>query len=106
MRGSPTTHRYDFVRYYKAQAAYAALTEDQRFGALPRSAPNVYAIPDGHCPRCGFPPGQPGFVRLDFPIAHPLFGKMICCPRCWPPPWGESETAELPAHYYSELPRS
>lgn len=35
-----------------------------------------------HCEGCGAPIGNPGFVRFDFPVGHPLFGQAFPCPRC------------------------
>lgn len=29
-------------------------------------------------------------VRLPFPIGHRLFGRAICCPDCWPAPFGRA----------------
>ena len=34
------------------------------------------------CPTCHFPRGEHGWVRMDWPVGHPLFGKAIQCPRC------------------------
>ena len=33
------------------------------------------------CGVCHFPLGQPGWVRMDWPVGHPLFGQAIPCPR-------------------------
>jgi DNA replication protein DnaC len=34
------------------------------------------------CPTCGFPNGEPGYLRSDFPPSHPKFGHLIPCPDC------------------------
>ena len=34
------------------------------------------------CRVCHSPNGTPGFVRFDWPMGHPLFGKPIPCPAC------------------------
>lgn len=52
-----------------------------------------------NCPTCRFPPGVRGFVRLPWPVGHRFFGRAICCPDCWPTPFGHgsgilSETAQ------------
>lgn len=35
-----------------------------------------------HCPVCGFPQGEPGWVRFDWPVGHAYFGMAFECPRC------------------------
>lgn len=42
------------------------------------------------CRICGFPRGERGFIMMLFPVGHPLFGKSICCPECWPAPFGHA----------------
>jgi hypothetical protein len=37
---------------------------------------------DKVCPVCHFPRWQHGWIRMDWPIGHPLFGQAIQCPRC------------------------
>jgi DNA replication protein DnaC len=36
----------------------------------------------GPCPTCGFPPGQPGYLRAEVGPGHPDFGKALPCPAC------------------------
>ncbi len=36
----------------------------------------------GECELCGFPAGQPGFVRFPWPVGHMYFGRLVRCPRC------------------------
>lgn len=47
------------------------------------------------CPVCAWPFSQRGFVRMPFPRGHELFGKAICCPKCWPQPFGHAATGNL-----------
>lgn len=47
------------------------------------------------CPVCGAGPGRRGFIRMPFPPGHELFGKAICCPRCWPSPFGSAPGGHL-----------
>ena len=47
------------------------------------------------CPTCGWPLTQRGFVRMLFPVGHRLFGKAICCPSCWPAPFGHARSGYL-----------
>lgn len=60
------------------------------------------------CETCGWPLGQRGFVRMSFPRGHELFGKAICCPDCWPEPFGHAEGGKLsqPAQRLAGLWRS
>jgi len=41
-----------------------------------------------NCTTCRCRPGEWGFVRLPFPLHHRFFGQPICCPHCWPEPFG------------------
>ena len=47
------------------------------------------------CQTCGWPLTQRGFVRMLFPVGHRLFGKAICCPTCWPAPFGHARSGYL-----------
>jgi hypothetical protein len=49
-----------------------------------------HRAPDGCCPTCHFPRGELGYVRMNWPIGHMLFGKPIACPTCWPAPLGHA----------------
>ncbi|MBU2052584.1 ATP-binding protein [Patescibacteria group bacterium] len=40
------------------------------------------SAPPDACPTCGFPDGQPGYLRSEFPVGHPKFGALIRCPDC------------------------
>lgn len=69
----------------------------RRFAGRPEEAeklrpatPTAKPLPDGACPRCHWPRGEKGFVRLPFPPGHELFARAICCPECWPPPFGKA----------------
>ena len=68
----------------------------RRFAGHPEEAEalRVYLLtphrPEGACPRCGWPRGQHGFVRLPFPLGHELFARAICCPDCWAYPFGRA----------------
>jgi len=35
-----------------------------------------------HCDFCGFPIGERGYLRFNWPLGHPYFGKAVKCPRC------------------------
>ena len=41
---------------------------------------NKPAIP--LCPMCRFVAGEAGWIRFDFPVGHPLFGRAWPCPTC------------------------
>lgn len=34
------------------------------------------------CPTCGFPPGEAGFLRTEYPAGHARFGALVRCPDC------------------------
>lgn len=34
------------------------------------------------CAVCGALPGEPGFVRFNWPVGHVYFGRPVQCPRC------------------------
>ncbi len=53
-------------------------------------APQQRLRAEGACPTCDWPAGERGFVRFCFPAGHELFGRPICCPECWPEPYGEA----------------
>lgn len=93
--------RYELVPFGYAQRAHAALHPDARLDTAP---PEPRWIEQGDqricrhcgresgrcqcCPTCGFPKGERGFLRMPFPPGHELFGRTICCPACWPWPFG------------------
>lgn len=101
---------YDFVPFDYALRCWRNLAPDARYDTVERKryiparfrkvlfppdeepieppAPRVY--PAGRCQRCGGSREQPGFVRFCFPVGHELFGKPICCPECWPAPFGSA----------------
>ena len=93
--------RYELVPSDYARRAYGELHPDDRLDAeppAPRWIPQRDKLICRHChqerercrccPTCGFPPGERGFLRLPFPRGHELFGRSICCPECWPWPFG------------------
>ena len=45
-----------------------------------RSMDNRGVIP--LCSVCGFVNGEAGWIRFDFPVGHPLFGRAWPCPSC------------------------
>ncbi len=49
----------------------------------------------GACPVCGWPAGTKGFLRARALPWEWAFGKLFACPRCWPPPLGRNEEAQL-----------
>ena len=34
------------------------------------------------CPVCHFPKAERGWVRMDWPVGHRVFGRPIPCPAC------------------------
>jgi len=34
------------------------------------------------CQTCGYVQGERGWIRFDFPVGHPLFGRAWPCPKC------------------------
>ncbi len=83
---------YDLVPYDYAHGCWERLPADMRYDPVPPS--HEEPEKDGshrRCPTCQWPAGQRGFVRLAFPAGHELFGRAICCPRCWPAPFGHGQ---------------
>lgn len=73
--------------FEQALQAWQQLDKDiLRFPFDPRQYTNVHKANDRagvrHCPVCGFPAGQPGYVRFDWPVGHAYFGMAFECPRC------------------------
>lgn len=87
---------WDFIPYTYAASEWRALRVG-RGGGNARLADAQHGPLDvmGCCKFCGFPIGRRGFVRLPFPIGHRLFGRAICCPECWPPPFGRARRGTL-----------
>jgi hypothetical protein len=47
------------------------------------------------CKTCGAMIGSMGFIRMCYPVGHELFGRAICCPECWPSPFGRNQRMRL-----------
>ncbi len=77
---------WDFVPYDYAIRELKALHVQDRYVEREQGAFSEL----GHCKCCGFPLTERGFVRLPFPVGHRLFGKAVCCPLCWPEPFGHA----------------
>ncbi len=93
-RNLPPDERYDTVgaeRYVPARMRTQPAALAERTAAPPKRP----ARQPGECPECGFPRGERGFVRFRFPLGHELFGKLVCCRRCWPWPFGENPEGSL-----------
>ena len=90
--------RLSLIPFSVALEAYQRIPDHMRTTEMD---PNAYAsfgqvklITDvylARCPTCGTPADQRGFVRMVFPIGHPFFGRAVCCPRCWPAPFGKGK---------------
>lgn len=102
----------DLIPYDVAYREWSQLRPDLRYDPPPRAyiparyrndpsyvpeppPPPVRVRHDGACPVCGWPQGERGFVRLPFPPGHRFMGRAICCPRCWPWPFGEAPDGVL-----------
>ena len=76
------------VTFEEAIAKHRLLNEDDmRFAFNPTQYKSMKDTvserrKDGVCPTCHFPRGEHGWIRMDWPVGHPLFGKAIQCPRC------------------------
>lgn len=82
----PPDERYDYLpqRWMPARLKGEAEVE------VPPAKPEPVVTGPGCCPACGWPQGVPGFVRVTFPVRHELFGRPVCCRRCWPYPFGHA----------------
>ena len=87
-RALPEDDRYDYVPHRRYIPARYARRQDELDAEDTRPVPRT--IPAGHCQVCGAGPDEPCFVRLHYPVSHQLFGAAICCPRCWPAPFGDA----------------
>ena len=95
----PEPRRDDLIPYKFALSQWRALPFGMRYSeSKPESdAHPIDRVPDTYdrCPTCHAILGDRGFIRMHFPVGHQLFGKAICCPSCWPAPFGESRSGAL-----------
>ena len=84
--------KYELVPFEYAWQRYNALKEKPTYSFNPHQYRSVRDLPSGTggCPVCHFV-NERGFIRMSFPIGHELFGRLICCPHCWPKPFGHAE---------------
>ena len=107
----PPMRMHDLIPFSYAQRRWNQLPMRHRYPEQPVPRDSRDESVDC-CPTCRWPLGTPGFVSFWFPVGHELFGKAICCPDCWPPPFGNArgvltETAEkIAAMWESVLHRS
>ena len=69
----------EILDFDEALAAWRKLRPEDRYD---REPPSRSPETPGCCPVCHFPLGLKGYVRLRFPMRHPMFGRLIRCPRC------------------------
>ena len=86
---------YDLIPFEFAQRQWRALPQSARFSEEKPEHSDWTRDDEMHCPICGWPLSERGFVRMHFPIGHELFGKAICCPECWPAPFGHAQRGRL-----------
>lgn len=88
MAESQSITRIKVTPFEEAVAMHRQLAESQLTFTIKAHSGSTAAdlIPpsqrDGYCPKCHFPHGTPGWVRMDWPVGHPLFGQAIPCPKC------------------------
>jgi len=95
MPNSANVDKYDLIPFDYALRRYNALPQ---LPTLPWDPTTYCGLKDMltaaeravACPVC-HSVAMRGFVRMTFPIGHELFGRAICCPRCWPEPFGHAE---------------
>lgn len=88
---------YDLVPYEYALWRWQQVLGRNPDNAYDKRPPAPVRVPTEmpECPVCHMPSGSKGFIRMCFPIGHELFGKAICCPRCWPAPFGMARNGTL-----------
>lgn len=94
--GRPEARREDLIPFRFARSQWEALPFDSKLTRekLTQLERDGERVPDTtvRCRACGYPLGTRGFVRMHFPSGHQLFGKAICCPDCWPAPFGNAHS--------------
>jgi hypothetical protein len=83
----------ELVPFDLALSAYRDLPEHMKTSRFdPRLTESALDCAEPYsCPVCG----GFRFVRMAFPIGHQFFGAAICCPRCWPQPFGHAKIGRL-----------
>ena len=97
--GRPEPRKDDLIPYRFARNQWEALPFGMRYAETKPAPgqPGRERVEDriARCSVCGYPLGTRGFVRMHFPVGHQLFGKAICCPECWPAPFGAARSGGL-----------
>lgn len=80
---------WDLIPFSFALKSWQKLPMTERYPKIaPERAVRESDIPC--CPTCRFDAGKRGFVQFHVPVSHQLYGKAVCCPDCWPAPFGRA----------------